>query len=388
MQMTRGTCWLLLFCLLAGCFFGGQALDGVSSLGRALLQDFSAVAAAFDEGTGEGIETKPPYQPLLMPGLPVREVCTNACSKARNGVCEEGRPGKVQVNAPYMMAYCDLGTDCEDCGPWKTTSTKVPWENPPHVGPVRYLQSKDVQVRVRAAAVPSHMNFTFAYTDPKLDYDVSYHMEGSGMVEAGITAIAYKLLNGRCEGKGGQRALVVDVGANFGWFAIMAARLGCKVIAYEPVPVFRSFFEYSIFLNDLSSLIEVRPSVVSHEAEKHMKMETIEVPSVRLENDVKSDVLLMKVDVEGWEWAVIKGAEGLFKKYDVESVIMEYSPAFACGILSPSYLCALERRAPIPDATGVKHRCHCTRQDVCGVEEALVLKAAAEGRIAQNYVLK
>lgn len=37
--------------------------------------------------------------------------------------------------------------------------------------------------------MPSAINFTFAYTDPKADYDVSYHMDVSGGVEAGITAV-------------------------------------------------------------------------------------------------------------------------------------------------------------------------------------------------------
>lgn len=138
------------------------------------------------------------------------------------------------------------------------------------------------QVRVRAAVVPPECNFTFAYTDPKQDYDVSYHMETSGVVEAGITEvrdgpaswhselflsiarlgcqsvhargkravctwaampksidprpraspcrmqIAYKVLQGRCEVGAGRRNLFVDVGANFGWFAILAAKLGCR----------------------------------------------------------------------------------------------------------------------------------------------------------------
>ncbi|GFR50178.1 hypothetical protein Agub_g12345 [Astrephomene gubernaculifera] len=284
--------------------------------------------------------------------LPKREICTNTCSKARNGVCEEGRPGRAQVNAPYLMAYCDLGTDCEDCGPWVTTATKVPWEDPARVGPVRLLQSKDVQVRVRAAAVPPAIGFNFAYTDPKADYDVSYHMDTAGMVEAGITAIAYKLLEGRCNRADGRRELFVDVGANFGWFAILAAKLGCRVVAYEPVPLFHAFFEYSVHLNDLTSLIDIRPLVVSHESGKTLKMvvpargiwgtagidglnidpaiqstqESIEVASVRLEDEVKEDVLLLKVDVEGWEWAVMRGAAGLLKKYQVENVVMEYSP--------------------------------------------------------------
>lgn len=281
-------------------------------------------------------------------------MCMNTCNRARNGVCEEGRPGLRKPAAPaaYLMAYCDLGTDCDDCGPWKTSAPSVPWEDPKVVGPVRFLQSKDVQVRVRAAVVPPECNFTFAYTDPKQDYDVSYHMETSGVVEAGITEIAYKVLQGRCEVGAGRRNLFVDVGANFGWFAILAAKLGCRVIGYEPIPVFRAFFEFSAYLNNVMHLVDIRSQVVSHERGKTMKMvvpargiwgtagidglnidraiesskEELDVPSVRLEDEVKEDVLLLKIDVEGWEWSVVKGAEGLLKGHKVENVIMEYSP--------------------------------------------------------------
>ncbi len=43
----------------------------------------------------------------------------------------------------------------------------------------------------------------------------------------------------QCDRPGGARALVLDVGANFGYFALMAAMYGCRVIAWEPVETFR-----------------------------------------------------------------------------------------------------------------------------------------------------
>ncbi|KAG2484626.1 hypothetical protein HYH03_016580 [Edaphochlamys debaryana] len=265
-----------------------------------------------------------------------REVCTNSCSKASNGICEDGRPTKGKYNSTitFYMTYCDLGED-----------TTV-------LGPIHFLRGKDVQVRVKAPIVPTFMNFSFAYTDPKADYDVSGSMEHGGVVERGISGIMYTLMKDRCIKKDGSRALFVDVGANFGWYSMIAARLGCRVIGYEPVPLFRSFFTFSTHINDLSGLIEIRPKVVSHERGKTMKMvvpskgiwgtagidglnidraieasmEEINVPSVRLEDEIKEDVLLMKVDVEGWEWSVIQGAEGLLKNHVVENIIMEYSP--------------------------------------------------------------
>ena len=54
--------------------------------------------------------------------------------------------------------------------------------------------------------------------------------------------------------------------------------------------------------------------------------ENLTVNSVTLANAVREDVLLMKIDVEGWEWSVIKGAAGLLKEFNVENIIMEYSP--------------------------------------------------------------
>ena len=54
--------------------------------------------------------------------------------------------------------------------------------------------------------------------------------------------------------------------------------------------------------------------------------ENLTVNSVTLDNAVREDVLLMKIDVEGWEWSVIKGAAGLLKEFNVENIIMEYSP--------------------------------------------------------------
>ena len=54
--------------------------------------------------------------------------------------------------------------------------------------------------------------------------------------------------------------------------------------------------------------------------------ENITLNSVILSKVVKEDVLLMKVDVEGWEWSVMKGAGEMLRQYNVENIVMEYSP--------------------------------------------------------------
>ncbi|GAX85608.1 hypothetical protein CEUSTIGMA_g13023.t1 [Chlamydomonas eustigma] len=310
-------------------------------------------------------------------------VCKNTCKKARDGVCNDGRGSKGSINklspgdgdtvkpvaqsnsptsSPAVMVHCDLGTDCEDCGPWTTSSDEPHWiKKEGTLGPVAQLLEKGVEVRVKTSSlmskydnanVKSKAAFKFAYTDPKQDTALSYHMEASQLIEKSASKIFFKLFEHHCVKPDGTPSLFVDVGANFGWFSVLAAAMGCRVLAFEPVPHFRAFLEYNLHLNNLQHLVDVRANVVTHVAGQMTKMvvpttgiwgtasidglnadkndkgatETLSVPSVTLNDLVKEDVLLLKVDVEGWEWSVMKGADKVFRDFKVENVIMEYSP--------------------------------------------------------------
>lgn len=48
----------------------------------------------------------------------------------------------------------------------------------------------------------------------------------------------------------------MDVGGNFGWYSLYAAAMGCRVIAWEPVPLFRDFFKYGVAINGFGHLIQ------------------------------------------------------------------------------------------------------------------------------------
>lgn len=283
--------------------------------------------------------------------MKVGEICTNSCSKANNGVCDDGR---FLQGEPHTLPECELGTDCGDCGPWEPTFLPT-WDAAAGKGPLSLLvDSKKIQVRVRDVSftVDDEPAYRFAYTDPEKDVDVSANLQSHGTLEHGITHVFYSIFKGRCLRKDGSRALFLDVGSNFGWFSILAARMGCRVIAYEPVPHFRAFLEYNVYINGLEHLVEVRPKVVTDTNGANMTMvvpsggiwgtagidglnidhslgasiEEVTVASDSLGEAVKEDVLLMKVDVEGWEWAVMKGAEALFANHEVSNIIMEYSP--------------------------------------------------------------
>ena len=71
-------------------------------------------------------------------------------------------------------------------------------------------------------------SFHMAYTDPAKDVDVSAQMEYGGVVETGLTQMWFLALKDHCIQQDGKRALVLDVGANFGWYSMYAAKLGCR----------------------------------------------------------------------------------------------------------------------------------------------------------------
>ncbi|KAG1672226.1 hypothetical protein FOA52_002927 [Chlamydomonas sp. UWO 241] len=320
--------------LLVGFFVGNSGMPEIEVLG----------ADSWSVGT---LSASTP----AVPAVPAVPVCLDTCFKASDGVCDDGRTTSPEADMLTRRVVCDLGTDCQDCGPW-TPSGDAPWSvngGPP--GPIARLLAKEVEVRVKRSR--SKPDFLFAYTSPDADYDVSNHYESGGLVEGSITKIFYQIFKEKCLLPRGKRSLFVDVGGNFGWFSLLAASMGCRVVAFEPVPHFHAFFEYSVHANGLTGLIDIRQVLVSAEGSKNMTMVVpsrgiwgtasigganidqavvestnvnISVPSVRLENVVKEDVLLLKVDVEGWEWSVMRGAKQLVKSRKVENIIMEYSP--------------------------------------------------------------
>ncbi|KAL0024793.1 hypothetical protein WJX79_007618 [Trebouxia sp. C0005] len=270
-------------------------------------------------------------------------VCNDTCHKARDGRCDDGSTGEED------QVFCDLGTDCSDCGPW---TFSVPSQQANQTLPIKLLHSRQIDVFVKnTSTVPS---FQMAYTDPMKDVDVSGQMEHGGVVEMGLTMMWYKALKDKCIQRDGSRALVVDVGGNFGWYSIYAATLGCRVITWEPVPHFRAFLEYNRQLNHLEDLIDIRDTAVAEvsgvtydltvpqrgiwgtagigglnidgSVDNQGDYEMVTAMGERVDEVVAENVVLLKADVEGLEPGVIQSAKGLLESYKVDHVVMEYSP--------------------------------------------------------------
>ena len=86
------------------------------------------------------------------------------------------------------QVFCDLGTDCADCGAWKH---RGPAGGNASAAPIQALVARGVEVYVaRTKTVPS---FIMPFTNAKHDVDVSGQMHANGHVELGITQARKRL---------------------------------------------------------------------------------------------------------------------------------------------------------------------------------------------------
>jgi FkbM family methyltransferase len=159
--------------------------------------------------------------------------------------------------------------------------------------------------------------------------DMAWAFEGGEFVEHDVTALFDELMAETSTGA------VYDVGANCGWFAVRAARAGRPVRAFEPVPATAEYAERNLGRIAGADARVVRAAVADapgsatihlysssgnnslHERTLpagHPLRRTgdIEVSVVRLDDLVGSEGFpppaLIKIDVEGAELAVLRGA--------------------------------------------------------------------------------
>lgn len=132
-----------------------------------------------------------------------------------------------------------------------------------------------------------------------------------------------------------------DVGANVGSYSVLAAgAAGADAIAFEPVPFTFADLQENIAVNQLQGRVEVRNEAVGASASSirfsaamgpmnHVmadgeEIASIEVPVVALDIALNGRVpIAMKVDVEGFEGAVLEGGPKTFADERLLAVVME-----------------------------------------------------------------
>jgi FkbM family methyltransferase len=153
---------------------------------------------------------------------------------------------------------------------------------------------------------------------------------------------------------GESRGLFVDVGANFGWYSLLMASLSAEfqVVALEPSRENYELLLQNIKSNTLENIVALNVGAGSssstaalfvHErnnpgahsirpSSAGLSEEAIAIESLdALLEHYAGPVRLLKIDVEGYEVEVIRGAANTLKR--TEAVLLEYSPAFLkeCG---------------------------------------------------------
>ncbi len=134
--------------------------------------------------------------------------------------------------------------------------------------------------------------------------------------------------------------LFADVGANIGSYTVLASRVvGCRTVAFEPDPAAAAALERNIRLNKIAQRVELRISAVGEqEGDAHFSigLDTENhvltgadatgrlVPMQTLDRALGGRIpILFKIDVEGYEAEVLRGARAVLAAPELKVVLTE-----------------------------------------------------------------
>lgn len=154
------------------------------------------------------------------------------------------------------------------------------------------------------------------------------HTAWEGIYEQSVQQLFVKFL------KNG--AIVYDVGANYGFYSLLGARAGAEVFAFEPHKENAEALARHADMNGLASHVHIVSSAVysytgdialeppaiagahgnaSTQPRGSKTLNTVNVPCTTLDNFIQTnpEPSLVKMDVEGAESEVLRGADRLFR---------------------------------------------------------------------------
>ncbi len=136
--------------------------------------------------------------------------------------------------------------------------------------------------------------------------------------------------------------LFVDVGANVGAYTVLAAgAVGAQVVAFEPSPRAHAALLDNLRLNNLCAMVEARLEGVGAEhgslaftsdfdtgnhvvAEGEARAASVRVPMVTLDEALAGrEPCVIKIDVEGYETAIVAGAGRTLRSARLQGVLLE-----------------------------------------------------------------
>ncbi|KAI5665254.1 hypothetical protein M9H77_24577 [Catharanthus roseus] len=178
-------------------------------------------------------------------------------------------------------------------------------------------------------------------------------LKGKPFRKADISGTVQEFLEKMKEGEEneGKKGIVVDVGANVGMATFAAAVMGFKVLAFEPVFENLQRICEGIYFNRVAELVDVFDAAASDRsgnitfhklvgrldnsavsatgakmAFKSNEEIALQVKSIPLDEMIleSEPVLLLKIDVQGWEYHVLKGATKLLSRKKGEAPYLIY----------------------------------------------------------------
>lgn len=141
---------------------------------------------------------------------------------------------------------------------------------------------------------------------------------------------------------------VIDIGANIGLTSIFFSTIASNVFSFEPNPIAFELLEHNLKTNDITNVEcynigvgnENKKSTITHYADNMSGGYVSEHHKINQNDHATSDITLarlddiewikdfgcnlMKIDVEGYECEVIKGAKNLIEQYK-PIIILEFN---------------------------------------------------------------
>jgi len=114
-----------------------------------------------------------------------------------------------------------------------------------------------------------------------------FGLEHSAMI---VHASNYSIINK-------EKCVFVEVGAHMGTLAIIAAKLGCFVYAFEGSTKLAKKMYTNVRLNNVQNLVKILPVFLSDKNEE------------RIDHYVKQEITHLKMDIDGMDYIAIQGVD-------------------------------------------------------------------------------
>ncbi len=197
------------------------------------------------------------------------------------------------------------------------------------------------RVLVPKRIMPVHVNGLTLWVDPRDTTGVAPPLLQYGEYEPFITSIFSRIVK-----KG---MTVIDVGANIGYFSVLAAKLvgpAGKVYAFEPEPHNFALLSKNIAFNKFPNCIPVNKALSDKNGTTQLYLDAcnwgahslaaqnvdgkkaVRIQTVRLDDFLRNmrNVDVIKIDAQGAEGLILKGMRDVIAKNKHLKIIMEFWP--------------------------------------------------------------